>query len=66
MPVVHNCSCDFPAVIPQQDMGPLEGLQTSDSDVPTVVMDLKDRMVMLKPVDWEVQDDNMEPLSCKI
>lgn len=53
------------AVISQQDMGPLEGL-TSDSDVPKVVMDLKDRMVMLKPVDWEVQDDNMEPLSCKI
>eukprot|EP00434_Breviolum_minutum_P011578 symbB.v1.2.010211.t1/scaffold665.1/size175136/2 len=43
-----------------QEMGPLEGLQTSDTNVPTVVMDFKDRMVMLKPVDWEVQDDNME------
>ena len=35
-------------MISQQDMGPLEGLLTSDSDVPKVVMDLKDRMVMLK------------------
>ena len=33
--------------------------------VPLVQMDLEDRMVLLKPVDWEVHDENMEHLGCK-
>ena len=31
---------------------------------PQVKLDLADRLVLLKPVDWEVQDENVENLGC--
>lgn len=31
---------------------------------PTVELDLSDRLVLLKPVDWEVHDENVEQLRC--